>query len=459
MFKGLRLRLTLLYLSAALLLVTLVGGAAYGLLWESFQSATDHALQQRMAQEFRRFGAPLPPELAAAAATGAGSYIRPSATARPGDDDSGHTSGDSGSQPHTGEEPEETYDAELAAIFILPLDAGGTVLSRLNTAAPPIAPDREAAGAALARGSDRRTVRLDGVPVRLLSYRIAGPEGLVVLQLGRTLIDQERFLRQLVVGLLALGGAGTALLGLGSWWLAGRSLRPAQAAWARQRTFVVNASHELRTPLTLLRASAEVARRRLPAEDVAGRELLGDVLGECDHMTRLVEDLLLLSKLDAGALPLDREAVQPAGFLAEIGRRAGRLAAERGVELTVEAGVDGAVWVDPARLRQVLLILLDNALRHTPAGGTVRLGARSHGHQIALTVADTGAGIAPADLPYVFERFYRADQARTSGEDNGSGLGLAIARALIEAHGGQIRLESRLGAGTRVEVTLPTARD
>ncbi len=149
-----------------------------------------------------------------------------------------------------------------------------------NSFAPPLVADAEAVAAAQARGSDWRTVRLkNGARVRLLTYHLDVSDGPAVLQVGRTLTDQDRLLNQLLVGLLGLGGIGAVLLGAASWWLAGRSLIPAQQAWERQQAFVANASHELRTPLTLMRASAEVAQRGLPETDDR-RALLGDVLQE-----------------------------------------------------------------------------------------------------------------------------------------------------------------------------------
>lgn len=446
MFRRLRLRLTLLYLVAALLLVALVGGVSYGLLRESFNQSTDQALNTRMALEFKRFGVPVPHELLGGS-TSVLTTAPTGAVVNNGGDES------------TDHETDEAYNAELAAIFVLPLDAAGAPLPALSASALALTPDRAAAQAALQRRSDRRTVKLGGDTVRLLSYRINGPNGLAVLQLGRTLNDRDRFLRQLVIGLLIFGGAGSALLAALSWWLAGRSLRPARAAYAQQRAFVANASHELRTPLTLVRASADVARRRLHGRDPATGELLDDVLGECDHMSRLIDDLLLLSKLDASAIALAREPVALPEFLGEIGRLADRLAGERGLTLTVEAIPPGlAVTADPARLRQIVLILVDNALRHTPSGGSIRLSALGKGRQAAIAVEDTGVGIAPEALPHVFDRFYRADQARTSGVDGGSGLGLAIAKGLVEAQGGTIVLTSEVGAGARAEVTLPVAR-
>jgi signal transduction histidine kinase len=317
----------------------------------------------------------------------------------------------------------------------------------------PFPPEPAAAAAALAAGRDLRTATVGGAPARLLTYRTGLDDGPALLQLGRPLGDQQRLLAQLLTGLLALGGLGTLGLGGASWWLAGRSIAPVEAAWERQRRFVANASHELRAPLTLLRASAEVALRDLPAEDRDRRGLLEDVLGECDHIARLVEDLLLLSRLDAGRLAVAPEEVALPELLVDLGRAVGRLAADRGVRLEVEPG-GGTVWADRARLRQVLIILLDNALGHTPAGGTVRVRAAGGNGEAVLVVEDTGPGIAPADLGRVFEPFFRSDRARADRRD-GSGLGLAIAKALVEAHGGTIRMTSPPGAGARAEVRLP----
>lgn len=445
MFRRLRLRLTALYFLVGIALIALVGGSAYGLLRYYFQSATDLAIHHKLVLTFQQFGLPVPADLAAADTAWYSSRDQPLQlipTPKQGDD--GYPEGVEG---------DESYDAALAAIFVLPLTANGAIVT--GATAPPIPPDQQAVQAALARGSDWRTARIEGEDIRLLTYRVNSPNGLAVLQVGRTLADLDRLLYQLLLGLLVLGGASVVLLGGGGWWLAGRSLVPAQQSWERQRAFVANASHELRTPLTLLRAGTEVARRRLPPGDTDGRALLDDVLQECDHMSRLVGDLLLLSKLDASALSLERSVVDLPALLADVQRQVGRIAEERGIQFTV--GGRGAVWGDTTRLRQVLLILLDNALRHTPTGGRIDITAHPQGRQVRLLVADTGRGIAPDDVPHLFERFYRA-AGTPSGEGGGSGLGLAIAKALIDGHHGQIRVESQLGHGTRVVITLPATR-
>ncbi len=460
MFNGLRLRLTLLYLLVAVALIVLVGGGTYQIVRSYFQTTTDLALQHKMAHEFNLLAAPLPASLALADrdwSTRRGTGFPPH-DSRPSESDHEAYEHDADDEQRSSAAAarnlEMTYDGELAAIFVLPLNAAGQLLFDPNPFAPPIDPDQSAVAVAMANGSDWRTIQTaDGTRVRLLTYRSTRSDGPAVLQLGRTLSDQDRVLGQLLFSLLALGGVSVVLLGLGSWWLAGRSLHPAQQAWERQQTFVANASHELRAPLTLMRASAEVALRSLPADDQDNRELLSDLLHECDHMTRLVEDLLLLSRLDAGRLKLERTAISLPDLLGEVQRQVGRIAAERQIQLALGA-VQGAAWGDATRLRQVLLILLDNALSHTPPGGTICLSAVPQGRTMQISVADSGSGIDPEHLPHLFERFYRADSAhsRTNG---GAGLGLAIARALVEAQQGRIAVASKPGQGTQVTLALP----
>ncbi len=444
MFRPLRLRLTVLYLCIALLLVAATGGSTYVLLRSYFATTTDLALRYRMAQEFRRLGMALPPELAEADAAWQGrSSIIPVTTGRKEeeDDDDNHAEG--------------TYDPELLAIFVVALSPDGTALPG-GIAYPPGVPEPQAVAQAQAQGSDRRTARLGGESVRLLTYRLPGGSTAAFLQLGRPLGDQEQVLRRVLTGLLLLGGTGALLLGAGGWWLAGRSLIPLQRSWTQQREFVANAGHELRAPLTLLRASAEVALRRAMPGQEEQREVLGEVLRECDHMARLVDDLLLLSRLDAGRLPVERAAIPLGLFLDEVARQVGLMAQERGIDV-IARGV-GVALGDPLRLRQVLLILVDNALRHTPSGGRVELNGRVDGRGVEIRVSDTGAGITAAHLPHVFERFYRAEHNREE-TGGGSGLGLPIAKALMAAQGGDIRLESRPGQGTQVTITLPRALD
>ncbi len=449
MLSGLRLRLTLLYTLATLMVVGLIDVGAYLIVARYFANVTDLALKHKMAHEFHALAAPLPTELIPADRDW--SIVRSALGLRPAP-----------RSVEDAEDEDEAYtllrsadSAELAAIIVLPLDTVGRVLFYPSSDAPPLTPDLDALRVALSAGSDLRTVVTpDGYRARLLTYRLTRLDGPAALQLARELGDQERVLEQLTGGLLMLAMLSMTLVGIVSWWLAGRALHPAQEAWDRQQRFIASASHELRTPLTLIRASAEVALRSLPAEQHDQRELLGDLLAESDHMRRLVDDLLVLSRLDSGRLTLLPTRVELATLFAEIERQVARLGAEQ--QITISAHATGSVRADPDRLRQILLILFDNALRHTPAGGRIQLTAVPEGRMVRLTLQDSGRGIEPEHLPHIFERFYRADPAR-SREHGNAGLGLSIAKGLVEAMGGQIGVTSRPQQGSSFWLTLPLA--
>lgn len=217
--------------------------------------------------------------------------------------------------------------------------------------------------------------------------------------------------------------------------------------------FIADASHELRTPLTVLRANAELAMT-LDSDDQAQRELLDEILQESERMTRLVSDLLLLASSDAGSLPLELELVEVAPFLKELSERAGVLARERGVTLQTALAARGLVEIDSARIEQVVLILIDNAGKYSPPETLVTLRSVTRGEEIVIEVEDRGPGIPAAELPNIFERFYRVDKAR-SRRQGGAGLGLAIARSIVVAHGGRISADSQVGRGTTMRITLP----
>jgi len=222
------------------------------------------------------------------------------------------------------------------------------------------------------------------------------------------------------------------------------------------RRFTADASHELKTPLTVLRAGVEraVTTPNLPQETLV---VLEETLQEVNRMTELVDALLTLARADEGRAPLAREPVDLRGLLREV-EETGELLAEPG-DVRIEVEVPDhpvSLAVDRSRIRQLMLNLLTNAVKYTPAGGRVRLSLSEEPTRVLLAVSDTGIGIAPGDLPHIFDRFYRADIARTrTGERAGAGLGLAICRWIAEAHGGSIDVQSRPGRGTTFTVSLP----
>ncbi|PYP67845.1 MAG: hypothetical protein DMD36_14290 [Gemmatimonadetes bacterium] len=229
-----------------------------------------------------------------------------------------------------------------------------------------------------------------------------------------------------------------------------------ERSFAALRRFTADASHELKTPLTVLRAGVEraITMPSLPSEALAALE---ETLQEINRMTELVEALLMLARADEGTAPLHRETVDLRAIVEETGETGELLAAEAAVNMEVATPADPVIVpVDASRIRQLILNLLTNAVKYTPAGGSVRLQLGPSNGRVTLTVADSGVGIAPGDLPHIFDRFWRADSARTrTGERSGTGLGLAICKWIAEAHGGTIDVQSRPGRGTTFTVTLP----
>ncbi|MBS1964837.1 MAG: HAMP domain-containing protein [Chloroflexi bacterium SZAS-1] len=220
-----------------------------------------------------------------------------------------------------------------------------------------------------------------------------------------------------------------------------------------RKQMTADLAHDLRTPLSILRGYTE----GLQDGRLQGAPRLYTIMhGEVEHLQRLVDDLRVLSLADAGELPINRRAVDPAALLERTGLAYIVKAEEQGLELRVEAAEDlPSVEVDTDRITQVLNNLVSNAMRYTSQGAIV-LAAHADAQRVYLEVRDTGSGIAAEDLPFIFDRFYRADKARQrSTADTSSGLGLAITKAIVEAHGGTIAATSTEGGGTTFTIALP----
>ena len=321
-------------------------------------------------------------------------------------------------------------------------------------------PNQAGVDAARAGSTDVRQVEVSSIPIRVYSVAVARSDGSYVVQvLGER--SSEVQLLSTLLAVLAVGGLVALLLALAAGYVyAGRALIPVRAsmdrrdaALRRQREFTANASHELRTPLTVIRTSVADLRRnrKQPVEKVG--EALDDIDAEVSHLTALVEDLLLLARTDSGALALDRTPLDFADVAVEAVGPLTPIAAQRGVLLEADprpAMVSG----DPLRLRQLVTILTDNALAHSPTGTTVDVRIRPEGPDVVLTVDDQGPGIREEDLPRIFERFWRADNAPAGG----TGLGLAISKDLVEMMGGKIWVESNTGQGAKFNITLPLVK-
>jgi two-component system phosphate regulon sensor histidine kinase PhoR len=222
-----------------------------------------------------------------------------------------------------------------------------------------------------------------------------------------------------------------------------------------RRDFISNVSHELRTPLASLKALAETLQEGALEDPPAAHRFILRMETEIDNLTQLVNELLELSRIESGKVPLSFHRIQPCDLLKPAYERMALQAERAGLKLLFNCQPDlPTVFADPDRISQVLLNLVHNAIKFTPPGGEISLNAYQDGEQIVFFVKDTGVGIARKDLGRIFERFYKADRARAGG---GTGLGLSIARHMIESHGGYIWAESEEGVGSSFYFTLPIA--
>lgn len=270
-------------------------------------------------------------------------------------------------------------------------------------------------------------------------------------------LSRERDLLGIWLTILASVGMICLVLSFGaSFYLANRAMVPIKKAWQQQKDFLADASHELRTPLTVIRINLEVVMDS-PEETVASqRKWLENIQEETSSMARLIESLLFLARVDSQQQLLEKrlffldETVQQAVGLFE------PVATAKGVFLEMDLPVVTVQYYgDAARFKQLISILLDNAIRHTPAGGKVTVSLSQADMKILLSVVDTGEGIEPEHLEKIFDRFYQVSKSRNKG---GSGLGLAIAKWIAESHNGVIAVASRPGEGTAFTLTFPAGK-
>lgn len=358
-------------------------------------------------------------------------------------------------------------------------------------------------------GSDGRTVHrspefVDDPSTRITvgSHSVTGTwtspgNETVAIRVARPLASIERELRSLLMVLLLGLAMGTGAAAGGGLFLASRALRPIgrmadrartitadrlgerlpvvnandevgqlatvfndtlgrlESAFDRLRRFTADASHELRTPLTAIRAVGEVALRDR-STPTACRPVVASMLEEAERLARLVDDLLVLSRADAGQAMRQHGDVDLDRMVREVASHLAVLAEEKQLTLDVRSPGTTTVRGDATEFRRALQNLLDNAIRYSPPGGTVQLRVEADEGSARISVTDQGPGVAPQHHERIFERFYRVDQARARAS-GGTGLGLAIASATVEAHGGRIELRSAVGQGSTFSIVLPRA--
>lgn len=460
--KSIRNRLTLWYVSLLTVTFLALGGAAYGLLSYSLYAEIDNALKgvgnvfvERAGLEWQR---PLPPDV------------------------------DEIFRRFFGFTPVKRYFQMLDPL-------GRREPAPATPPSEQLAISKDALANAIRGVSSFETVRgADDDPVRVATvpiFRANRPTG--IIQVGMSLQGVHRTLTRFLIVMLALLPAALGFTGVGGRLLVRRALKPVaemtaaaarisaeklderveetgaddeldrlaktfnrmltrlDAAFSQVRQFSANASHELQTPLTILRGELEVALRsaRTPEEYQA---TLKSALEEIDRISRLVEGLLLLSRADAGVLRMDRRPVDLAELVEEVYWRLKVSADKRAVRLATEALEPARISGDRERLRQLLINILENAVKYTPSGGSVTIALRDEGDTVCIQVADSGIGIPAADRERVFEPFFRTREALA---ETGIGLGLCIAKSIVDLHGGSIEISDNAGGGTIFRILLP----
>ncbi|RXZ80342.1 sensor histidine kinase [Paenibacillaceae bacterium] len=255
----------------------------------------------------------------------------------------------------------------------------------------------------------------------------------------------------IIIGIV-FGGAISVFAGL---YLADRALVPIRSSWEKQQQFVADASHELRTPLAVLQTHTELLLRHPDHTIEQDSREISTILKEIRRMKKLVNGLLTLSQTDADKLELQMKPVTLDRLAEQMLRQIMPLASLKDIALSWRIDANVIVNGDEERLQQLLMIVLDNAIKYTPATGSVHLSCKVSSGQVTLTVKDNGNGVDAADLPYIFDRFYRGDKGRSRSE-GGTGLGLSIAKWIVSRHSGKIEATSFRHQGMTITITLPS---
>lgn len=341
-----------------------------------------------------------------------------------------------------------------ADVFVLLLNPDGSIATNPSDVPLSGLPDVASVQRASQSGRDSRTYTVGGQDLRIRTVAVHAADGSLIgfVQAGKSVEDSESSLRTLAEVMAGGAVAGLLLATVGGVFVAGIAIRPVKRSYERQREFVADASHELRTPLAVIRVNAEAA-----ALGGDGGDAVSDIAAEATYMTRLLDDLLVLAGSDREGIEMRIARIDLAEVAGTAGRAAARLAEGQGLRFTVDVHGPLPVDADAERCREVMLILLDNALKYTPDGGSIALTAYKSGDDAVVAVSDTGIGVAPAELDRLFDRFYRVNKARSRAV-GGAGLGLSIAREIMQALGGTLKLESQPQLGTTATMRLPLAR-
>lgn len=359
------------------------------------------------------------------------------------------------------EEFEKTWDQEREGdqlIFYLLTDSKGNVYQFPPVSIPENIFPKLTLGSSTTRSiasiqAGPREFRVLNIPVKMTTKSQIIKEQIVSIQIIRSLYPEQTLLEHLTEVMPIVSIVGAVIAVLAGFFLAGRALIPIRDAWEKQQRFVADASHELRTPLAVMQMNTEIMLRYPKHTIEEESETISAILKELRRTSNLVSHLLTLARSDNNELQIKQEKFALDKTIQEMVGHF-RMFAEM-KHITIHASIDDDISFigDEERIRQLLVILLDNAIKYTPDKGKITVSCHKRQNNIELVITDTGIGISKKDLPYVFDRFYRGDKVRSRAE-GGTGLGLSIAKWIVGAHHGKINILSTLGVGTSTYVTF-----
>lgn len=265
--------------------------------------------------------------------------------------------------------------------------------------------------------------------------------------------DLSRSKHIVFLRLAVINGVVISLAGIAAYFLAGKTLHPIELSVEEQKRFISDASHELRTPLTAMRSEIEVALRDKSFTAKESKALLNSNLEEVDKMQKLTNYLLALNRYESGAVNLTKNKVNIAEIAKKVIERHTAAAKKKNIVLTSKLE-DVFIYANETSLEELISILIDNAIKYTPNKGEVAVSIKDKKRKRIIEIKDTGIGIKASEIPYIFNRFYRADSSRSKTQAEGYGLGLSIAKSIVDLHNGQIDITSILGKGTTFTITL-----
>jgi two-component system, OmpR family, sensor histidine kinase CiaH len=297
-------------------------------------------------------------------------------------------------------------------------------------------------------------VDVEDFSFRYIALKVDHPElGKITVQFIRNVNSEQELLDRLLLIMLIGMGIGIICAVASGYFLAGKALVPIKKAWQKQTEFVSDASHELRTPLAVIQAKTDVLFRA-PKATIQERIIdVSTISNESRRLSKLVTNLLTLARSDSDQIEVKKEIFQLDELLNEIHQQYVEIAEYQEKSLQLQKLEPVKFFADKARIHQLIVIFLDNAMKYTNEGGEILLSCSQNHSSITLKIKDTGIGIPENDIPKIFDRFYQSDKARTDAE--GTGLGLSIAKWIIEKHHGKTKVQSTFGKGTTIEIIFP----